>query len=96
MRDISAPPRRPPQRMRTPWAPERMAEASERFMARRNETRFCSCSATDWATRLASSSGRLISLMFTCTALWVIACTSWRSASTSLPDFPITMPGRAV
>src|SRR5215203_6703441 len=40
-----------------------MAEASERFIARRKLTRFWSCSAIDWATSFASSSGRLISLM---------------------------------
>jgi hypothetical protein len=96
VRDISAPPRRPPQRILTPCAPERIDELSERFMARRNETRFWSCSAIDCATSLASSSGRLISVMLTCTALPVMSCSSLRSASTSEPDLPITMPGRAV
>ena len=95
-RDISEPPRRPPHWILAPCAPERIAEASERFIARRNDTRFWSCSPTACATSLASSSGRLISLMLICTALDVIACTSRRSASTSLPDLPITMPGRAV
>ena len=57
-----------------PCAPERTAEASERFMARRNDTRFWSCSATDCAISFASSSGRLISLMLICTARPVIAC----------------------
>ena len=80
----------------TPWAPERIAEASERFIARRKLTRFWSCSAIDWATSFASSSGRLISLMLMWTFLCVIACTSLRSASTSTPDLPITIPGRAV
>ena len=42
-------------------------------MARRNETRFWSCSATDWAISFASSSGRLISLMLIWTARPVIA-----------------------
>jgi len=79
-----------------PWAPDRIAEASARFIARRNETRFCNCSAIDWATSWASSSGRLISLMLMCTDLPVIECSSLRSASTSTPDLPITMPGRAV
>ncbi len=79
-----------------PCAPERIADASERFIARRKLTRFSSCSAIDWATSLASSSGRLISLMLMWTFFWVIACSSCRSASTSTPDLPITMPGRAV
>ena len=79
-----------------PWAPERIAEASERFIARRKLTRFCSCSAIDWATSFASSSGRLISLMLMWTFLPVIECSSLRSASTSTPDLPITIPGRAV
>ncbi len=65
-------------------------------MARRKLTRFCSCSAIDWATSFASSSGRLISLMLMCTFLPVIECSSLRSASTSTPDLPITIPGRAV
>ena len=93
---ISEPPRRPEHCTLTPAAPERIALASERFIARRNETRFCSCSAIDCATSLASSSGRLISLMLMWTFFWVSACTSLRSASTSTPDLPITIPGRAV
>ena len=80
----------------TPLAPERIAEVRARFIARRKATRFCSCSAIDWATSLASSSGRLTSRMFTFTGLPVSLCSSLRSASTSLPDLPITMPGRAV
>ncbi len=96
MRAISAPPSRPETWTLTPLAPERIAEVSARFIARRKATRFCSCSAIDWATSFASSSGRLISLMFTFTALLVSLWSSRRSASTSLPDLPITMPGRAV
>ena len=96
MRAISAPPSRPETWTFTPLAPERIAEVSERFIARRKATRFWSCSAIDCATSLASSSGRLISRMFTFTALLVSLCRSRRSASTSLPDLPITMPGRAV
>ena len=93
---ISPPPSRPPHWILMPCAPERMADASERFIARRKLTRFCSCSAIDCATSLASSSGRLISLMLMWTFLPVIACSSLRSASTSTPDLPITIPGRAV
>ena len=73
-----------------------MAEVSARFIARRKATRFWSCSAIDWATSLASSSGRLISRMLTLTGLPVILWRSRRRASTSEPDLPITMPGRAV
>ena len=47
----------------------------------------------DWATSLASSSGRLISLMFTWICLPVSRFSSRRSASTSDPLLPITMPG---
>ena len=96
MRAISAPPRRPETWTFTPLAPERIAEVRARFIARRKATRFCSCSAIDWATSLASSSGRFTSRMFTFTGLPVSLCRSLRSASTSLPDLPITMPGRAV
>ena len=73
-----------------------MAEVRARFIARRKATRFWSCSAIDWATSLASSSGRLISLMLTLTGLPVSLWSSRRSASTSVPDLPITIPGRAV
>ena len=96
MRAISAPPNRPEHCTLTPLAPERIALVSARFIARRNATRFCSCSAIDCATSLASSSGRLISRMLTLTCLPVIRCRSRRSWSTSEPDLPITMPGRAV
>ena len=96
MRAISEPPRRPDTWIFTPFAPERIADVSARFIARRNATRFWSCSAIDWATRFASSSGRLISRMLTFTALPVMRWSSLRSASTSDPDLPITIPGRAV
>ncbi len=95
-RDISVPPSRPPHCTFTPWAPERMAEARERFIARRKLTRFSSCSAIDCATSFASSSGRLISLMLIWTFFCVMPWISRRSASTSTPDLPMTMPGRAV
>ena len=93
---ISPPPRRPEHWIFTPAAPERIAEASARFIARRKATRFESCSAIDCATSFASSSGRLISLMLMWTFFCVSACRSRRSASTSTPDLPITIPGRAV
>ena len=96
MRAISEPPSRPDTCTRTPVAPERIADVSARFIARRNATRFWSCSAIDCATSLASSSGRFTSRMFTRTCLLVILWSSRRSASTSVPDLPITMPGRAV
>ena len=96
MRAISAPPRRPETWTLQPLAPERIALVRARFIARRKATRLRSCSAIDCATRLASSSGRLISRMLTLICLRVIRCRSLRRASTSLPDLPITMPGRAV
>src|SRR2546421_9909983 len=49
-RAISAPPRRPAHAMRIPSAPSRRAEVTAFFMARRNATRFWSCSATFSAT----------------------------------------------
>ena len=73
-----------------------MADVRARFIARRKLTRFCSCSAIDWATSRASSSGRLISLMLIWICFCVSMCSSLRSASTSWPLLPITMPGRAV
>jgi hypothetical protein len=96
VRAISAPPSRPETWTLTPLAPERIAEVRARFIARRNATRFWSCSAIDWATSFASSSGRLISRMLTLTGLFMSLCRSRRSASTSEPDLPITIPGRAV
>jgi hypothetical protein len=57
-------------------APERIALVSARFIARRKATRFCSCSAIDCATSLASSSGRLISRMLTLICLPVMRCRS--------------------
>ncbi len=73
-----------------------MALVKALFIARRKLTRFSSCSAMDWATSTASSSGRLTSTMLTCTFFLVRAWISLRSASTSEPLLPITMPGRAV
>ena len=72
VRAISAPPRRPETWTLTPLAPERIALVRARFIARRKATRFSSCSAIDWATSFASSSGRLISRMLTRTGLPVI------------------------
>ncbi len=79
-----------------PAAPERMALVRARFIARLKLTRFEGCSAIDWATSTASSSGGLTSRMLTCTLLPVLAWISLRRASTSEPLLPITMPGRAV
>src|SRR5213080_2334505 len=50
---ISVPASRPPHCTFTPCAPERIAEAIERFIARRKLTRFSSCSAIDCATSFA-------------------------------------------
>ena len=72
------------------------AETPKPKRARRKATRFWSCSAIDCATSFASSSGRLISRMLTLICFRVMRCRSLRRASTSLPDLPITMPGRAV
>src|SRR5579885_2050434 len=95
-RAISAPPRRPPTIIFTPFAPARNAFCTACFMARRKATRFSSCSAILRPTRVASSSGWRISRMFRRTRLWVFASSSARSRSTFSPLLPMTMPGRAV
>src|SRR5438445_295356 len=43
MRAISAPPSRPEQLMRMPWAPNRIADWTARFIARRKATRRSNC-----------------------------------------------------
>ena len=59
--------------------------------------RLASWSATPWAISAASSSGLLISTMFSCTfGLPVIFVMSARSSSAWAPRRPMTMPGRAV
>src|SRR5579883_2731841 len=95
IRAISAPPRRPEQLMRMPSAPRRIADCTARFMARRNATRRSSCCAIDSATRVASSSGFLISTMLITTSDEVMSATFLRSLSMSAPFLPITTPGRA-
>src|SRR6266511_2627045 len=71
--------------------PELDAKLVAQSIAEQLQNRVINC-----ATSFASSSGRLISLMLMWTFLAVIAWISLRSASTSTPDLPITMPGRAV
>src|ERR687894_2644805 len=93
---ISIPPRRPPHWILAPSAPLRIALVSARFMVRRKAARPSSCSAMDSATSAALSSGRETSRTLTWTLLPVRRSSSPRRASTSLPPFPITMPGRAV
>ena len=66
------------------------------FIARRNVTRFSSCSAMFSATSCASSSGLFTSSMFTATFCAVIFCSSAFSASMDAPFLPITIPGFAV
>ena len=96
LRAISAPPSRPPQLMRMPCAPSRIADCTARFMARRNATRRSSCWAIDCATRCESISGFLTSTILMCTSDLVIEATFLRSFSMSAPFLPMTMPGRAV
>src|ERR671919_607055 len=78
-----------------------MAVCTARRMARRNETRPWSCSATPCANSWASVSGRdsvaawFMSSTLTSTRLAVIRSRSLRTRSTSAPLRPITMPGRA-
>jgi hypothetical protein len=71
-------------------------------MARRNDTRPASCSATPWARSAASVSGRdsleawFMSSTFTSTRFFVYRSMSFRIRSTSAPFRPMTIPGRAV
>ena len=59
--------------------------------------RLTNWSATPWAMSAASSSGFLISTMFSCTlGLPVILVIIVRNSSACMPRRPITMPGRAV
>src|SRR3954447_5446815 len=57
VRAISAPPRRPETWILQPFAPERMALVSARFMARRNATRFWRLLAADWPASAAAKPG---------------------------------------
>ena len=94
VRAISEPPRRPEHWTRMPRAPAFWAFCTARFMARRKATRSASWSATPWAISAASSSGCLISWMFSWTlGLPVILVRSARSSSASAPRRPMTMPG---
>ena len=65
-------------------------------MARRNDTRLDSCSATPCATSWASTSGFLTSRMLSWICLPVSFSRSPRIRSASAPRRPMTMPGRAV
>jgi hypothetical protein len=96
VRAISAPPKRPPQLIRMPSAPNRIADWTARFIARRNATRRSSCWAMFSATKVASISGLRISTMLRCTSPPVMFCRSRLSFSMSAPFLPITTPGRAV
>ncbi|SKU14327.1 Uncharacterised protein [Mycobacteroides abscessus subsp. abscessus] len=73
-----------------------MADWMALRIARRNATRFESCSATPWATSCASASGFFTSRMFSWTCLPVSFSRSARMRSASVPRRPMTMPGRAV
>jgi hypothetical protein len=80
-----------------PRAPAFCAFWTARFMARRNAMRLASWSATPCAISAASSSGCLISWMFSWTfGLPVSLVRSARSSSAWAPRRPMTMPGRAV
>src|SRR5690606_30563680 len=98
-RAISAPFSRPDTLTLMPSAPSRIVFVTARRIARRNCTRRSSCCAIPSATSCASSSGFLISEMFSrtsCSGIPKSRDTSLRSASMSSPFLPITMPGRAV
>ncbi len=79
-----------------PFAPDFIAVCIDLRIARRNDTRLESCSATPWATSCASISGFFTSRMFSWTCLPVSTSRSPRMRSASAPRRPITMPGRAV
>src|SRR5437868_64750 len=95
MRAISAPPSRPEQLMRMPWAPNRIADWTARFMARRKATRRSNCWAMPSAISFASISGFRISMILRLTSLFVTLAMSPRSLSMSAPFLPMTTPGRA-
>jgi hypothetical protein len=65
-------------------------------IARRNATRFSSCSATDSEISCESSSGFWISWMLMKTSRLVRFWISCFSFSTSVPLRPMMMPGREV
>src|SRR6266446_3987018 len=96
LRAISAPFKRPATRTLIPLHPKRRAESTALRMARRNATRFSSCSAIDSATSCASSSGRWTSWMSMCTSRFVRFWISPLSLSISAPLRPMMLPGRAV
>ena len=79
-----------------PLAPPFIALWIALRMARRNETRLDSCSATPWATSWASISGFFTSRMFSWICLAVSFSRSPRIRSASAPRRPMTIPGRAV
>src|SRR5262249_26250903 len=94
LRLISAPPRRPPHCTRIPCAPAFIAVWTARFIARRNDTRPASWSATPWAMSVASSSGCLISWMLKWIfGLPVICSSPARRRSAPLPRPPDTTAG---
>src|SRR5436190_341521 len=95
MRAISAPPSRPEQLMRMPWAPNRIADWTARFMARRKATRRSNCWAMPSAISFASISGFRISMILRLTSLFVTLAMSPRNLSMSAPFLPMTTPGRA-
>src|SRR5205085_1125777 len=89
MRAISAPPSRPEQLIRIPWAPKRIADCTARFIARRNATRRSNCCAMPSAINFASISGLRISTMLRLTSLLVTLAISPRSLSISAPFLPV-------
>ena len=83
------------QLIRMPCAPNRIADCTARFIARRNATRRSSCSAMPSATSFASISGLRNSTMLRLTSLNVTLAMSVRSFSMSAPFLPMITPGRA-
>ena len=79
-----------------PLAPPFIALWIALRMARRNDTRLDSCSATPWATSWASISGFFTSRMFSWICLAVSFSRSPRMRSASAPRRPMTIPGLAV
>jgi hypothetical protein len=78
-----------------PSAPNRIADCTARFIARRNATRRSNCCAMFSAINVASISGLRISTMFSDTSAFAILPSSFFRTSMSEPFLPITTPGRA-
>tara|TARA_B110000908_G_C10160724_1_gene405855 strand:+ start:96 stop:635 length:540 start_codon:yes stop_codon:yes gene_type:complete len=91
--DISAPPNLPDIFIFIPLAPTLIADKIDCFINFLKETLDFNCCAINSLTNFASNSGFLISKIFICISLFVIFFISSFILSTSIPFFPIIIPG---